>query len=389
MNEAANVPHSTIDSPGDRSSISCSCKNADFKSIALSDTHLDSLDVGYDNPSIAATDVSYEVIKSLGEGSYGTVKLIREHETKSYYALKILKSHNRSHSGLAVPSIREIRILKYLDKEYKRLSHSALAIDWPIVGISRICFLEGDDRVGIFFEYVPYDLEKVLRRPTHLSPQVIALYASSILNGISFLHGCGVAHRDIKPSNILLGSDGSLKIADFGMAREWRKGHSAHKSPHIGDVEQKNTTISHQWTQVFGTLYYRAPESFFAVWDFYFDHSSDETRSTYFTAPRKRDNTQGCIADVSIDHNKYDLWSIGCVLAEMFLGKTLFRVHSSKAHRVEYGAFEQKMEEVMLVMSNKFISNLVTKRFLEEFAIICRIIFLVGVGEDTLLPVWT
>ena len=333
----------------------------------------------YRIPQVQANETPFEVIKSLGEGSFGSVELVRDPATGSYYALKKLKAPFREHSGFAIQSIREIRILKYIRSEYQRLQQNRHAgglsgmEEWPIVTITKIRFFEGELRVGIFFEYLPYDLHKILSRPTNLQPDIIAMYVHMLLHGVAFLHHCGIAHRDIKPSNILLGLNGSLKIADFGMAREWRKS-EAPMQPVSHDVEAPNSNnIMTRWTQVFGTVYYRAPESFFTAWDFYFDHSSKEARRQYFfTDPCSSKNA------ISVDSNyaKYDLWSVGCVIAEMFTGKTLFRV--PKKGNSDVADDLDGMVEIKRLIKLELVTKRVTQRFLDEFLIFCRIVLLVG-----------
>jgi p38 MAP kinase len=86
---------------------------------------------------------------------------------------------------------------------------------------------------------------------------------------LKYLHSAGVIHRDLKPGNILINDNCDLKICDFGLAREQ----------------------DHQMTGYVTTRYYRAPE-IMLTWQKY----------SYAV----------------------DIWSVGCILAEMLLGKTLF-----------------------------------------------------------------
>lgn len=96
-----------------------------------------------------------------------------------------------------------------------------------------------------------------------------ASYADSWKRGLKYVHSAGVVHRDLKPSNILVNENCDLKICDFGLAR-------------IQDP---------QMTGYVSTRYYRAPE-IMLTWQKY---------------------------DVEVD-----IWSAGCIFAEMLEGKPLF-----------------------------------------------------------------
>lgn len=117
-------------------------------------------------------------------------------------------------------------------------------------------------------EYCITDLEEVIRdRSILLTPAEVKCCLRMILDGIAACHDKYVLHRDLKPSNILVGSDGQLKIADFGLAR-------IHASP--------NARMTHQVI----TRWYRPPELLFAA------------------------RSYGPSADI---------WSVGCIFAELML----------------------------------------------------------------------
>ena len=117
-------------------------------------------------------------------------------------------------------------------------------------------------------ELLGTDLHRLLTsRP--LDDQFIQYFVYQMLRGLKYVHSAGVIHRDLKPSNILVNENCDLKICDFGLAR-------------IQDA---------QMTGYVSTRYYRAPE-IMLTWQQY-DHA-------------------------------VDIWSVGCILAEMILGKPIF-----------------------------------------------------------------
>lgn len=117
-------------------------------------------------------------------------------------------------------------------------------------------------------EYCITDLEAVIRdRSILLAPAEVKCCLKMILEGLEACHRKYVLHRDLKPSNILIGYDGNLKIADFGLAR-------LHASP--------NARLTHQVI----TRWYRPPELLFAA-----------------------KNYGPCV----------DIWSVGCIFAELML----------------------------------------------------------------------
>ena len=110
-----------------------------------------------------------------------------------------------------------------------------------------------------------------------LPEKVIKQIIYQIVCGVNYLHSLKYIHRDIKPDNILISSEGKIILTDFDLCRQESKGK---------DDPMTRTAV---------TLYYRAPELFFG--DSYYG-------------------------------NKIDIWSIGCVFAELITGKPLFKANN-------------------------------------------------------------
>ncbi|GFP85751.1 probable serine/threonine-protein kinase at1g54610 [Phtheirospermum japonicum] len=127
----------------------------------------------------------------------------------------------------------------------------------------------------LVFEYMEHDLAGLaaVQSVKFTEPQV-KCYMNQLLSGLEHCHNNGVLHRDIKCSNLLIDNEGILKIADFGLASFF-------------DPERKKPMTSHVVT-----LWYRPPELLLG--------------STNY--------------GVGVD-----LWSAGCILAELFAGKPILR----------------------------------------------------------------
>ena len=77
-------------------------------------------------------------------------------------------------------------------------------------------------QLHLVMEYCPTDLEKIISdKSIYISPTDIKCYIHMILDGISYCHSHFILHRDLKPSNLLINQHGQLKLADFGLARNF------------------------------------------------------------------------------------------------------------------------------------------------------------------------
>ena len=130
-----------------------------------------------------------------------------------------------------------------------------------------------DDHLNIVLEYVEngslsHLLGKLLRTGRQIEEQLVAVYAAQILEGLHYLHEQGVIHRDIKGANILTTKDGTVKLADFGVATKLNE--------------------SRKSDSVVGTPYWMAPE---------------------------------IIEMTGQQSSACDIWSVGCTVVELLTGK--------------------------------------------------------------------
>lgn len=166
----------------------------------------------------------YTTLKTLGDGTYGSVYLGKQVEDGVLYAIKRMKK--KFYSWEEAVNLREVRSLK-------KMSHP------NIVKLKEV--VREHDNLFFVFEYMKENLYQFMKsRDRYLPEHSIRTISYQIFSGLNFMHKQGYFHRDIKPENLLLMGPELVKIADFGLAREIRS-----KPP---------------YTDYVSTRWYRAPE---------------------------------------------------------------------------------------------------------------------------------
>lgn len=149
---------------------------------------------------------NYEVIKELGSGVSGRVVLAVNTKNNEQVAIKIISRED----------VAQKNTLIYLDNELRlctRLKHP------NIIKVYEIIYEKAE--IMIVMEYVKKgDLQSMLENMDYISLHDQISIGMQILSALSYLHNRGIAHRDIKPENILIDENNTVKIVDFGMARE-------------------------------------------------------------------------------------------------------------------------------------------------------------------------
>jgi serine/threonine protein kinase len=207
----------------------------------------------------------YKILEVIGKGSYGVVCAAIDTHTGGKVAIK--KIHDIfEHISDAIRILREVKLLRLLRHP-------------DIVEIKRIMLPPSKREfkdIYVVFELMESDLHQVIKANDDLTREHQQFFLYQMLRALKFMHTANVYHRDLKPKNILANANCKLKVCDFGLAR----------------VAFNDTPTTTFWTDYVATRWYRAPElcgSFFAK---------------YTPA--------------------IDIWSIGCIFAEVLTGKPLF-----------------------------------------------------------------
>eukprot|EP00466_Bigelowiella_natans_P007205 jgi/Bigna1/76568/fgenesh1_pg.42_\ len=144
----------------------------------------------------------FEIGRPLGRGKFGNVYLARERKTKFILALKVLFKSQLANAGVEHQLRREIEIQSHLrHKNILRLYG----------------YFYDSNRVYLILEFANGgELYKQLQKAGKFNESKTAEYIGALANALDYCHKRNVIHRDIKPENLLLGTNGQLKIADFG-----------------------------------------------------------------------------------------------------------------------------------------------------------------------------
>ncbi|KAI4365722.1 hypothetical protein MLD38_021686 [Melastoma candidum] len=215
--------------------------------------------------------ISYMAERAVGQGSFGIVFQAKCLETGETVAIK--------------------KVLQ--DKRYKnRELQTMRLLDHPNIVSLKHCFFSTTEKdelyLNLVLEYVPETAHRVIKHYNKMNQRMpilyVKLYSYQIFRALAYIHNCiGVCHRDIKPQNLLVNPHThQLKLCDFGSAKVLVRG-----EPNISYICSR---------------YYRSPELIFGA-------------TEYTTA--------------------IDIWSAGCVLAELLIGQPLFPGESGVDQLVE------------------------------------------------------
>ncbi|KAK5125114.1 hypothetical protein LTR85_000789 [Meristemomyces frigidus] len=219
----------------------------------------------------------------IGKGTFGRVYLGMNTTTGELLAVKQVEVNPKA-PNTDPAKIREM--VKALDIEIDTMQHLDHVNIVQYLGCEKKEF-----SISIFLEYISGgSVGSCLRKHGKFEEPVVSSLTRQTLNGLAYLHSEGILHRDLKADNILLDLDGTCKISDFGISKR-----SA--NPYNNDI-----TNSMQ-----GSVFWMAPEVIRAQSQALSVPAGDGVDASYAMS-------QGYSA-------KVDIWSLGCVVLEMFAGR--------------------------------------------------------------------
>ncbi|RLV90873.1 Mitogen-activated protein kinase MKC1 [Spathaspora sp. JA1] len=232
-------------------------------------------------------DKRFKIVKELGHGAYGIVCSAKYDDGTtnspadstnnnsssssdgSYVAIKKI-TNIFSKKILCKRSLRELKLLQFF-RGHKNITclYDLDIIPNPLTGEF--------NEIYLYEELMECDMHQIIRSGQPLTDSHYQSFIYQVLCGLKYIHSADVLHRDLKPGNLLVNADCELKICDFGLARGFSE-----------NPEQNSGFM----TEYVATRWYRAPEIMLSF-------------SSYTKA--------------------IDIWSVGCILAELLGGKPIFR----------------------------------------------------------------
>lgn len=202
--------------------------------------------------------------ESIGRGSFGSVYLALNVTTGEMLAVKqVVASGDAERNSEGLDALhKEVETMKDLD-------HLNI--------VQYLGFEQKKNIYSLFLEYVAGgSISSCLKSYGKFDEPLVKFITRQVLEGLKYLHSNGILHRDLKADNLLLEIDGTCKISDFGISKKSQ------------DIYCNNAEMSMQ-----GTVFWMAPEVI---------HSIVEDKKQGYSA-------------------KVDIWSLGCVVLEMFAGQ--------------------------------------------------------------------
>ena len=206
---------------------------------------------------------NFSILSIIGHGTFGVVYRAKEEKTGEIFAIKRVFQDKKYKN-------RELEILK-------ELNHP------NVINLQHYFYTKTEKEgkepeifLNCVMDYFPQTLSRILsvnfQSRKQLDPFIAKLYAYQMMLSLKYLHSKGIAHRDIKPQNILVEpKTNKIKVCDFGSAKK---------------LIQGQKSISYICSR-----FYRAPELIFGATDY---------------------------------TNQIDVWSMGCVISELVLGRPMF-----------------------------------------------------------------
>ena len=205
--------------------------------------------------TIRISNIEYKFIEELGKGGFGKVNKVLNLSNNKYYAMKVIPIKGETEKKI-----------QSLEKEAEILSKFNCDNIVKYYGSSK-----DDDNIYILMEYCDGDnlrnfIDKNIKEQALIQEDTLKNIVKQICKGIKEIHDKKIVHRDLKPENIFINKNMNIKIGDFGISKQF------------------DSYKTHITKYRLGTEYYIAPE----------------------------------IIKERIYNNKSDIWSLGCIIYELF-----------------------------------------------------------------------
>lgn len=201
----------------------------------------------------------------IGKGTFGRVYLGMNATTGEFLAVKEVEVNSKAAGG---DKAKMKEMVAALDQEIDTMQHLDHVNIVQYLGCER-----KETSISIFLEYISGgSIGSCLRKHGRFEESIVASLTRQTLSGLAYLHQEGILHRDLKADNILLDVDGTCKISDFGISKK------------TDNIYGNDKTNSMQ-----GSVFWMAPEVI-------------QSQGEGYSA-------------------KVDIWSLGCVVLEMFSGR--------------------------------------------------------------------
>ena len=212
----------------------------------------------------------------IGEGSFGSVYLALHAITGELMAVKQVELPSATGTEIDKKRNNMISALKLEIDLLQGLRHPNIV---QYLGTS-----SDESHLNIFLEYVPGgSIAGMLKQYNTFQEPLIRNFVRQILEGLSYLHGRGIIHRDIKGANVLVDNKGSIKISDFGISKRVEASTALASANPLPGSGMNRTSLQ-------GSVFWMAPE----------------------------------VVRQSAHTKKADIWSLGCLIVEMFSGERPF-----------------------------------------------------------------
>lgn len=236
----------------------------------------------------------YQPIKPVGKGAYGLVCSAQDQQLSQKVAIKkVVRAFDDVVDGKRI--LREIKLMKFC-------VHENICTVRDVIPPRTFDSFED---VYIVSDLMDTDLHQIIRSKQGLSDDHVQYFLYQILRGLKYLHSANILHRDLKPGNLLVNANCDLKICDLGLARM-----------------MDPADVLRDMTEYVVTRWYRAPELLLS--------STAYTRSI-------------------------DVWSVGCILAELIGRKPLFpgKNHVDQLNLITSIAGTPTAEELLLISNEQ------------------------------------